>query len=360
MNFTNELLFLSSYIHQPIDDNSKLLDNKTRRSNWYFCISEYNDDLKNKILSVLDEIILENKIKYYLFGYNKNTNNIHGIIYTGNTGKNFNYINKLFNNLSKNIYILYMIKKINIKDLKEIPNYEYIEVGNFECDNKSIKLCDIINEIFLGKSINDLINKDKMTRYLIFQNKNIIEQSFYKYQEQQIKYPIFYAWFIGNSETGKTLMINTIQQYLNCVIYEIIYHNNYFKNFDIKLSSIYNESFFSMLNNLIYEKNKNLLLPYHPKIIIFTSSNDVPIDIRYKMHLILKFNFDADKLTYPGYDRVYQKINTIGIPLFLSYYKNHCNKFNIPEDNIPKNIEAKEYPTKKDNNVKITDSIVVV
>lgn len=354
MNFLNDNTISINIYPNNIENDI----NKQRKTYWYFNIDEYSNDIKNEITTLLNILISNNKITYYLLAIDIELKNIHCYLYI-KIGKNYNYIKNLLHNIfNYKLYIGIIIKKLNIDDIKKISGYIFYENGQYNKNN--IKLNDIIEEIYSSDiTIKDLLNRDNETRYLILKNIDIIEKSYKYYYKQKKINPVFIAYFIGPSGSGKSLMINTLNNILKYNIHEIFYNNEIFENFDLKLSYKYNDLFFPMLNNLISEYNKKFYIDYDPKIIIFSSIDDPPIEMKNKIQLILKFNFETHKSKVPGYNRIINKINNTAMPLFLSYYKYHCEKYNIfVKKDIFEDIESFNYDIKnKDDVIRLSDNI---
>lgn len=354
MNFlNNETISLNIY-PTKLDQYSVI---KYRKLYWYFVINEYTDIIKNKIINFLDILLTDNKVQYYLLA--NDTAQIHCYLYIG-LAKNYNYIKKILTDIyNHKIYIGIIQKKLNIDEIKKNNMFIFYENGNYNNTN-NINLNNIIDEIYTsGTTINELLNRDTITRSLVIKNINVIKDIF-NYYNQKKNPPIpFIVYFTGQSDTGKSLMINVLKNILKCNIYEIIYDNNLFINFNLNLSCNYNNLFFPMLYNLIIEYNKTIFIEHYPQIIIFTSTNEIPIEMKNKVHLNLKFNFETHKFKTPGYNRLINKINNTAIPLFLSYYKHYCEKNNIPVENeIFKDIESFDYDLKnKDDVARISDNI---
>jgi hypothetical protein len=356
MNFLNDETISLNIYPTKIDQNNII---KYRKIYWYFVIDEYKDNLKNEIIILLNTLLNDNKLQYYLLANDIDMKQIHCYLYIG-LGKNYSYIKKILNDIyNYKIHIGIIQKKLNIDDIKKNNAFIFYENGYY--NNKNIiNLNDIIDEIYTSDiTISDLLNRDRITRYLIIKNINIVKDTFTYYNQQKIFQPVFIAYFNGPSESGKSLMINILNDILKCNIHEIFYNDDIFENFNLKLSCKYNNLFFPMLYNLIIEYNKKMFLEHYPKIIIITSTTDIPIEIKNKIHLVLKFNFESHKNKIPGYNRLITKINNTAIPLFLSYYKYHCKKYNINVKNeIFENIEAFNYDLKiKDDIVRLSDNI---
>lgn len=358
MIFFNDKELSTLNISHNDNNNDNII--KYRKMYWYFIIDDYSDILKNDIIKLLDDLINNNKLQYYLLGVDIDLKNIHCYLHTG-LSKNYNYIKKILNNIkySANDIYIGIVKKLNIIDIKKSTKFIFYEKGYY--DNKNIiTLNNIIDEIYTSNTtLKDLFDRDNTTRCLILKNINIIKEAFNYCNFLKVFQPVFIAYFTGPSESGKSLMIHILNNILKYNIHEIIYNDDVFENYNLNLSTKYTNSFFPMLYNLIIEYNKKILINHYPEIIIITSMVDVPVEIKNKIHLTLKFNFESHKTKIPGYNRILKKINNTAIPLFLSNYKYHCEKYNIPINNeIFKNIESINYDLKnKDDVTRLSDNI---
>ena len=396
----------------PSDIDQKTINNNVRRSNWCFTIHNYIreaetvDDCKDRIKQFFNSLIASNKIQYYSVGFElgkeQRTPHLQGYVYTStNHKKSFASVKKLLEPISLTPYLSYMYKRSTWMKCVNYTQKEhnFISNGTPPADHKDthtveITLSSIIEEVYTkGTSIKDLAARDPITRSITIKSRNTIERALHLYKERQSYYPPFVAWFSGETGTGKTSMANMLEEYLNEPVFEVTCDNGFFEGYNSE-PYIYFDDYrsspsdltFQKLLSLTCEKNnmrvnvKGGSVPWRPRIIIFTSPNGIqdaiPIESQHseqynkkikenfkqfkrRVHLSLRFNFSVNEGMYPGRNRIEHKIRTVGIPLFLQYYKYHCTKNNIPIIDCLTSVEPLQYDidTYKDDEIRESDDI---
>jgi hypothetical protein len=399
------------YIIPDEIDQKELEKNKTRKSHWCFTIHKYYDpkketydNAKNRIKMFFNNLIVKNKIQYYSIGFETGkrgeTKHLQGYLFTGHGySKTFSIAKKMLLDISETPYLSYMYKKSTwLKCVAYTKKeHDFISGGKEPQDHSNkfaeIKLNSLIEEVYHGTKIQQLIERDPMTRCLTIKCQKTLERAYHAYQEKQPYYPPFVCWFLGNTGTGKTTMANLLEEYLNHPVFEVTCDNGFFEGYnsdpyiyfdDFRFN--HNDISFQKLLSLTCEKKnmrvniKGSSVPWRPRIIIFTSPNGIndakPIisdnnltyhkkieenfkQLKRRVHLSLKFNFETEDKYYPDYERILNRIRNQGIPEFLSYYKYHCIKHNIPICDSMKDLEPIKYDIDKykDNIPRETDGV---
>jgi hypothetical protein len=379
-------------------DQNIYKEDKTRRPHWCFTIHNYYisesetlEMAKERITKVFNNLVDTKKIQFYSVGFENGKSNttphLQGYLFTGHgSNKTFSAIKKILKPLSDTPYLAYMYHKSSWQKCVNYTKKEHDFIsGGKEPQNQDhkveIKLDTLIEEVYNGKKIQELVDRDPLTRCLAIKCYKTLQRAEYLYQEKQPYYPPFVCWFFGKTGTGKTTMVNILEEYLEENVFEVTCDNGFFEGYNSE-KYIYFDDYRSNPSDLTFNKllsltceKKNMRVnikgssvPWRPRIIIFTSPNGIvdakpmisqtslaynkKIDENFKqfkrrVHVSLKFNFDTENDKYPGEQRIQKQIKEQGIPLFLRYYKYHCIKHNIPLSDKFLDIEPLQYEIDK-------------
>lgn len=396
---------------QPEDIDQDTLVDKSRRPHWNFTIHNYHDpksgdiDIsKARVKALLDNLVTSKKIQYYSVGFELGkkgtTPHLQGYIYTGkNNKKTFTAIKKCLSDISATPYLSYMYPRSSwLKCVAYTKKeHDFVEGGEapHERDSeKRVTLDSLIEEVYHGTKISELIQRDPITRIISIKSTKTLERAYHAYQESLPYFPPFVAWFSGSTGTGKTSMANLLEEYLKEEVFEITCDNGFFEGYNSQPYVYFDDfrfnptdlSFQKLLSLTCEKKNtrvniKGSSVPWRPRIIIFTSPNGVidakPYESQHnesynrrikenfkqlqrRVHLSLKFNFPCEEGSYVGRERIEKTIREKGIPRFLRYYKYHCLKFDIPLNECLNDVTPLQYSIDrlKDNTPNEKDDIV--
>lgn len=415
LNNTNNLnnSIKEEFISPDSLDQAEIKKDKNRRANWCFTIHRYKqqneeeEQARLRVRDYMNNLITEKNIQYYSIGFELGKSgekpHLQGYLYTGNNyKKTFTSIMKLLLPLKgEHPNLSYMYQK---SSWEKCVNYTMKE-GTFISnglppvdtkinENKKITFNSILQEVAEGTSLETINLRSIQHRIIISKHTRILQEAYRRYLESQPYYPPFVCWFKGHTSTGKTVMANLLSEYLDSPVFEITCDKGFFEGYQSQ-PYIYFDDFrfsfedlsFNKLLSLTCEKPsmrvniKGSSMPWRPRIIIFTSPNGVIdakpppsmtsgnynnrinenfIQFKRRVHVELEFIFYTDDDNIPGYDRVTKTIKEKGIPLFLQYYRYHCDKHKIPIIPQLENIVPLMYTSDlyKDNVPRETDDIV--
>lgn len=379
---------------QPEEIDQKTLNDKTRRTHWNFTIHKYYDsknesleDAKKRVTTFLNTLIATKKIQYFSVGFELGktgkTPHLQGYLYTGkNNKKTFSAMKKCLSPISETPYLSYMYQRSSWLKCVEYTKkeHDFVEGGNPPRDREMegrVTLDSLIEQVYHGTKIMDLVKRDEITRLIAIKSMKTLERAYHSYQESLPYYPPLVAWFSGDTGTGKTSMANMLGEYLEDEVFEITCDNGFFEGYNSHPYVYFDDfrfdpndlSFQKLLSLTCEKKNtrvniKGSSVPWRPKIIIFTSPNGIqdaqPYESQHnqiynnkikenfkqlqrRVHLSLHFYFPCEEGKYVGRNRLETKIREKGIPIFLQYYKYHCLKFNIPQNDCLKDITPIQY-----------------
>ena len=400
------------YIQPDEIDQVKLKEDRKRRTHWCFTIHNYYnptgetlEQAKARIKGFFDSLVNSGKIQYYSVGFERGKTNaphLQGYVFTGcSANKTFSAMKKILKDISPTPYLAYMYKKSSWVKCVEYTKKEhvFIQGGKEPQDqthNVEIKLDTLIEEVYHGTKIQDLIERDPISRSLSLKCYKTLERAYHAYQESQPYYPPFVIWFFGETGRGKTRMVSLLEEYLSESVFEITCDNGFFEGYNSDNYVYFDDfrfnhddmSFHKLLSLTCEKKNmrvniKGSSVPWRPRIIIFTSPNGLEDakpnktdnNLRYhkkieenfkqlkrRVHASLKFHFETEDNMYPGINRIDNKIKEEGIPLFLRYYKYHCIKHNIPMNEKFEDIEPLQYEVDKlkDETPRESDGVFLV
>lgn len=410
-NVENDIPIIEEFISPDAVDQREIKKDKTRKANWCFTIHRYKhgdeqeEQSRVRIRDYMNSMVIEKTIQYYSIGFELGKSgekpHLQGFLYTGkNHKKTFTSIMNLLLPLKgEHPYLSYMYQK---SSWEKCVSYTMKE-GSFICNGTPpqdsrrgniVSFESILEEVAEGTSLETMNLRSTQHRIIISKHARVLQEAYRRYLEAQPYYPPFICWFKGTTSTGKTAMANQLSKYLDSPVFEVTCDKGFFEGYksqpyiyfdDFRFS--FEDMSFHKLLSLTCEKPdmrvniKGSHIPWRPRIIIFTSPNGVIdakpiasnnsssynhrideqfIQFKRRVHVELEFIFHTDDKMIPGYDRVTQTIKEKGIPLFLQYYRYHCDKHNIPiipklENVTPLVYTADKY---KDNIPRETDDIV--